>query len=418
MRILSPDRRFRAPLASAWSRAASVGVIFWAILFAQSAWAHPEEDDALPATPGMRLGLTAALRAHAGSARLPSQGLPGYLLLGDSGQDARGGQLEHGVFQAGYRYSEAWGAHLGVGAHGKDPLHVEAAWLRWQGETPSVTWQLIAGRQAPVLGPVLGPAGHLDHFGSMPLAKHAVLNGDWLEDGMQWRLAGHHEAVNWRVDLGVWGGRHFPGSLSGGLAPSLHLGVAGEGSAGAWALDAFFAQFHPQGRGAQVYNTSGAHTHAPLDCRGSIVQLVCFDGRSRLGGLSAQWQPYSGPWRVSAAVLGRQDSGTLYSSNGSGAYLGKPLGQWLEARWQDRGPWSIAWRHERLRATQTLTGIGVVALSNEAGMSAYRSLRRDAVAIGFDRADTGTWYAEAGQEHTTTLRGRFVALRWLWSWTL
>ena len=64
---------------------------------AAPACAHLSVEDAIPGAEGVKLGASAALRALSAKDRLPSQGMPGYLLLGDPGEDARGGGLEHGL---------------------------------------------------------------------------------------------------------------------------------------------------------------------------------------------------------------------------------------------------------------------------------------------------------------------------------
>ena len=111
--------------------------------------AHTDEHEAIPDGPGARGSAALAATSLSASARLPSQALPGYLMLGDAGVDHRGFELEHGSVGLGYRLNSTWGAELALGAHGSDPIHVEAAWLQAKGRSDATDWTLGAGRQSP-----------------------------------------------------------------------------------------------------------------------------------------------------------------------------------------------------------------------------------------------------------------------------
>ena len=170
-------------------------------LVAGLAQAHGDAVDVLPDTQGVRLGVATALVHVDADQTLPSARLAGYLLQGDPGVDRREDRMEHAVLDAAWRLNDHFGAGLGVGKHGSDAAHVEAAWLqgRWQSATDD--WQLTLGRQNPALGPVMTDAGHLDRFALMPLAKQLALNGDWMDDGIQlgWQRA--TPSLQWSADL-------------------------------------------------------------------------------------------------------------------------------------------------------------------------------------------------------------------------
>ena len=55
--------------------------------------------------------------------------------------------------------------------------------------------------------PVIGPTGHFDRFGQMPLAKRSALNGDWIDDGVNLRWQPHLDG-GWgcldTIEIGGW----------------------------------------------------------------------------------------------------------------------------------------------------------------------------------------------------------------------
>ncbi|MDT9001059.1 hypothetical protein RQP53_17405 [Paucibacter sp. APW11] len=388
------------------------------------AQAHDDEHAVVPDTAGGRLRAQVVLAQLNASELLPSQGLPGLLMRGDPGVDQRGGQLEHGVLAAGWRFNPAWSAELAVGAHGRDPSHLEAASLRWQQQRGALAWSLALGRQSPAQGPVIGPAGHLDRFGLMPLAKAAQTDGDWIADGLQASLQLPLAGLDWRADLGLWSGRGVPGRMfpagqDSPVAPSLHLGLSGDGAWGDWALDAFAADIQVRSRGSRFISSSGAHSHQAPACDTALNQVVCFDGDARLRGLSAQWRSAPLPLSVSAALLWRNESGDLQSRNGQGSYRGRNRGGWLQALWQLAPAWEAGLRHERLSARQALIGPGANLLALDAGLDRYAPLQRSSLMLAWRCADQATLYLEAGQERADANGGQrssYTAVRLALSW--
>jgi hypothetical protein len=399
---------------TAWVAAALAAML--TSLTAPPAGAHADVHDAIPDAPGGQAGLALAVSQLSAKRALPSQGLPGYLLLGDPGMDRRGLKLEHGVAQLGYRFTNALGAELALGAHGSDPPHVEAAWVQGRGSADAADWTLGAGRNTPSLGPVMTNAGHLDRFGAMPLAKHAVTNGDWIDDGAEWGLRGRAGGIEGALDLGLWAGRTFPGSRAGSATPAVHLGVQWDGGAGGVQLDAFWAQLKPTGRGSRIDNTNGGHTHVAPRCDAALAEVVCFDGRARIAGLSAQWEPHDGPVTLTAAVMWRHEDGTLQSRNGLGDHAGRHRGAWLQGLWRASADWDAALRHERLMARQSLHGSGATLLAAEAGLGAYAPQRRTTAMVGAALAPWADLRFEAGRETAGANAANFVALRLIVQW--
>lgn len=378
------------------------------LLLASQASAHGDAASAVPDEPGARIGLAAAVSQINASQLLPSARLAGYLLQGDPGVDRRGFGLEHAVIDGGWRFNETWGASLAIGKHDSDKAHVEAAWLQARRRTGYGDWQLTAGRQRPELGPVVTPAGHLDRFAMVPLAKRMAVNDDWVDDGAQlgWRSAGAGD-VQWSADAGVWKGQVFPGSASASAAPSLHLGA----SRGDWRLDGFAARFSPQGRGAQVSGVNGAHSHSAPLCDAALRQVICLDGASHVAGASVRWDSHQWPLSVSAAGLLRRDSGALYSANGSAQYRGDNRGGWVDAVWRFHPRAEAGMRTERIQASHHLTGPGASLLSTEAGFNAYGPIRRSSLMLGYSLNDSMDLRMETGRETARGAAARFTLIR-------
>lgn len=378
------------------------------LLLASQASAHGDTASAAPDELGVRLGLSAAVSQINASTVLPSARLAGYLLQGDSGIDRRGAQLEHAVAEVGWRLSDTWATSVAIGQHGSDQAHLEAAWVQARRPTSSGNWQLTVGRQRPELGPVITQAGHLDRFALVPLAKRMAVNDDWIDDGLQlgWRSAGAAD-VRWSADAGVWKGQVFPGSSAASAAPALHLGA----SWGDWRLDGFAARFNPQGRGTQINNANGAHSHSAPLCNAALKQVICFDGRSDVAGASLRWDSHQWPVSVSTAGLVRRDSGSLSSANGSAQYRGDNRGGWVDAVWRFHPKAQLGVRAERIEASHSLSGSGASLLSTEASFSAYAPMRRNALMLGWRVSDNVDLHLETGRETALGAVARFSVLR-------
>lgn len=318
--------------------------------------------------------------------------------------------------QLGYRFNNHLGAVVALGAHGSDPPHWESAWLEGRGQFGATEWTWGAGRQAPSLGPVMTRAGHLDRFGLMPLAKQVVMNGDWIEDGTELGLRRPWAGATWTLNLGVWRGSTFPGSSDGPVAPSLHTGVQFDGMAGEWSVDAFAAQAEPTGRGSRITSSNGTHSHTAPMCDPSLNQIVCFDGRSRLSGLSAEWAGSDWPLTLAGAVMWRTEEGSLESRNGWGRYTGRNRGDWVQGIWHWASAWDLGIRHERLSAKHTLVGPGASLVANEAGLARYAPQRRTTLMFGHRLTPWAEVRVEGGRETAGAQSARFMALRWVLQW--
>lgn len=381
-------------------------------LCAVQALAHQGTDDALPETPGWRLGAAAAVIAPSADGRWPAATRPGVLDPGSAPRDQRRGlRLEHGALEAAARLNRWLGAHLALGWHDREGSHVEAARLeaRW----PLGPDQLVLslGRGTVSMGGAIDTAGHFDGFGQSPLAKRAVLGEQWIDEGASvgWRRDDVERGLR-RVELGVWRGRSFPGAAHGSAMPSLHVH-------GAWDhLDAhlFAAHLEPQGRGTLMRSASGSpgHSHSSLDCRASLQQRVCFDGRVELLGASLQGEV--GELVLSLAGLARRERGAMYSLSSAADYRATTNGVWADASWQFQPGWRLAGRVERLVARNTLAGTGAALLARDAGLLGASPVSRLSLALSHPLREGLELSLEAGSERAASARLNHLALRLLW----
>lgn len=402
--------------AAAWQRALrGLGLAALAGLLG-CAWAHEPGAEALPDTPGWRLGAAAALVAVEARDAFPAPRWPGVLIVGSAPRDQRSGpRVEHAVLDAALRLRPLLGADIGarlaVGVHDRDRPYTEAArvLLRWP--LGGAALALGLGRDTVRMGEAITGAGHFDRFSLGPLAKRAVLNEKWLDDGLSlaWRRPAERGVR--AVELGLWRGRAFPGGPRGEPVPTLHL------HAGYDQVDAhvFAARLAPEGRGAALRSAGASgHLHTSPDCRAALRQRVCFDGRVEVYGGSLQWASDALPLSFTLAGLARRERGALYSLSGDARYSADVQGAWADAVWQPGQRWSGALRLERLAPRNTLAGVGAELLAREAGLVGGAAIRRWTLAL-LHAPWPGLQVAlEAGQESGGALRQQHVALRLLW----
>ena len=382
-------------------------VLAWGLMAATGAMAHGLVGDAIPNEVGARIGTSLALSWLNADAAIPMATLPGVLLTGGSQEDRDGFGLEHGVVDAGMRFSEHFGATLAIGWHGSDAGHVEAAWI----EARRNSFNLGLGRNRVPLGPVVTPAGHMDRFALMPLAKQAAFDGDWIEEGLnlRWRHAGPGEL---EVDAGLWRAKAFPGVDDSNAAPALHVG----GYLGNVRLDGFVARVKPEKRGTAIQQTSDGHSHAAPTCAESLTGLVCFDGASDIAGASARWHAATQPLEISVAGIMRRERGDLYSSIGDTDYSGETRGGWIEAAWTLRPEWIVLLRSERLVAEHNLTGFGASLVARDAGfLPDPGATTRHALAVAWLPRKDMTLTAEIGSERADGDSNAYAGLRFLWT---
>ena len=382
-----------------------------------SALAHGEADDALPPEPGVRLSAAAVITTIHSNKTLPSKSMTGFLLQGDAGTNRQGLSLEHATLGAAWRLNPTFGAELTVGKHGSDPAHVETSWVQARHDADGADhwWLLTAGRQRPALGGTLGQGGHFDRFALMPLAKQMTTHGDWMDDGLQlgWRQDNGQRRLS--ADVGLWRGRVFPGSGSGPVVPTAHLGWG----QGPWQVDGFAAWFQPERRGSAVSSTA-SHSHVAPVCDAALKDVACFTGRSTLAGASAVWagarSPLALPVTLTATGWLRHENGSLESANGLGSYRAQNQGGWAQALWNVSAHWQTGLRLERAWATQSLTGPGASLLAAETGIAFYRPASRQTVVLTWIQSSCVSVGAEVGRERAVSAPAvPFAALRLGWA---
>lgn len=396
------------------------------MLVSTAAQAHEPGADVLPEAPGWQLGGALAVVLPAADQRWPAANWPGVLVQGSAPPDQRRGlRLEHATLDLAARLNPWFGVQLAAGWHDRDDAHLEAAQL--QGRLPAWGGELSAvlGRDTVRLGAVIDGAGHFDRFSQPPLAQRAVFDGPWVDDGLRvgWRRgpgADPDADVNGLrgVEIGLWRGRAFPGGASGPAVPSVHL------HAGWGHLDAHLglARFEPEARGAAAVSLGQTgHVHGALDCRRSLQQRVCFDGRADVLGASLQWEPEPGDWTLALAGLLRRERGTLYATSGSAALDTTLAGVWADAHWRPAARWTGSARVERLVPKNRLTGVGTALLARDAGLADGAPVQRLSTALAYELQPGLELALEAGRERVDggadvshiALRAVWRSPRWL-----
>jgi len=390
-----------------------IWVAFVATVLGSSAFAHDPDTDPLPVSPGWRLGAAAALVAAFSQERWPTAGWPGVFATGIAPRDQTGGvRLEHATIEGAARLNGWLGAHLAIGWHDREEAHVEAATLILRQTRSTDAFQLQAGRSEVRLGSVIDRAGHYDRFSQPPLAKRAIVDDRWIDDGvaLSWRRD-HADGIR-GIEAGVWRGQSFPGATAGEPVPSLRLHLG-------WGpFDAHLtaARFSPEGRGTVAAGTveSEGHAHGALDCRDTLQQRVCFDGTVDLLGASLAWTPAASAWSVSAAVMSRHERGLLYSTSGAATSSTRIDGGWIDVAWRAAARWTLAARAERLVPENSLEGIGTSLLAREAGMVPTGPVERATLALLHDLTPSIRLAVEIGEERFEGGQARFASLRAIW----
>lgn len=377
-----------------------------------TARAHEVASEAIPDEPGWRVGAAIAVVGVDTNERWPPQTWPGVLIDGTSPRDMRGSpRIEHATLDLAARLTTSLAVHAAIGWHDRDSAHTEAARLQWRWQRSTDRIEATAGRDTVRMGTVIDAAGHFDLFSQMPLAKRAVTNGMWTDDGatVAWRADATRGLRS--VEIGVWSGRKFPGSESGDIAPSVQLS-AGWGDL---EMQLFAARLHPEGRGA-VVQTAGqeGHLHNPPDCSAGLTQLVCFDGRSDVFGAALRWEPHDLDLVMSIAGLARHERGRLYSLSGGADYRATTNGFWADIAWQPAPQWTVAARLERLVPTNELNGVGASLLAREANLEGAGPVERGTLALLRQFAWGLQVSVEAGYESRAALDTSHVALRAIW----
>ncbi len=392
----------------------AIAALLAGLLGTTNALAHGEVGDMLPVEPGLKLSAQAAVRALGARDSLGSTRMDGVLLRGDAGTDPEGLQLEHATLGAAWRLTPNWGAYLAAGAHGKDPVYIEAAWLQWRHDAAGgQAWLVTAGRQSMSMGKVLGAEETIGPYSLAPLGYRAAFDHPGADDGVQLGWRGEAGSADLALDIGVWRGLRFPGSKHGGsTAPglSLHGGAAWQ----AWAADAVWLQLRPEARGA---NTSPAlgHSHGSPVCDANFTDVICFGGRAQVLGGSLRWDGAEAasrlPLTLTIAGWWRQDDGTLESANGLADYSGRTRGGWLDAAWQWQPGWRLGLRLDRMSVQHRLHGPGASLLAQEARLQYAQPGRRDTLQLAWQPRSWAILSIEGGNEDVAGQRTPYAAVR-------
>ncbi len=412
--IFLPTRAtpIRSRRTEATERAASRLAAALVALCIGSADAHEPGADAVPDSPGWQLGGAAAVVLPRADARWPAASWPGVLINGSAARDQRAGlRLEHGTLDLAARFDRRFGVHVAAGWHDRERVHTEAAVVQGRSAWGEDDVDVRLGRDTVRMGSVIDGAGHFDRFSEPPLAKRAVLNDQWIDDGV---------AVGWRrrdadgvraLEAAVWRGRVFPGGPAGPAVPSLHL------HAGWGHVDAHLtaARFQPEGRGAAAQSLGATgHLHGSLDCRASLQQRVCFDGTVDVLGGSLQWEPERSDWNLALAGLTRRDRGSLYASSGDASLNSRVSGVWADVGWRPVARWTLASRLERLSPNNRLEGIGTALLGAAAGLSGAAAVERVTAAVLYQPHEQVTLALEGGHERFAGGKVSHLAVRAIW----
>ncbi|TJZ76246.1 hypothetical protein [Chitiniphilus eburneus] len=378
-----------------------------------TAQAHDSGEAAIPSLPGWRIGAGLAGEYLDADQPYPAPTLPGVLGNGSRYDDERGWRLEHATVELAARLNPWFGGHVAVGWHSGEKAHVEAAWFEGTFPLESTDLAFGAGRDTMPIGEVIETGGHFDRFLTMPLAKRALFDGDWQENGfnLRWQR-GSDEPWPWlrRVDLGVWRSDAFPGDGSADLFPMLRVGLGRD----ALRADVFYAHLEPQRRGAFAQNSGAGHVHGSPDCEGALTQRVCFDGKVELAGVSGSWATPFTPLTLSGAALLRHEVGALYGENGDTRYRGTTWGGWAQGTWQFDSRWEAALRYEWLDADQDLRGPGATSVARDANLLDNPGATRVAMMVGWRPWHDVLLSIEAGSEQVADAHNPYVALRAMW----
>lgn len=383
-------------------------------LLAAPAQAHEDLDQTIPESPGLRLGGGLVVGDIRADDIWPSPTLPGIFSNGMEPEDRRKLHLEHATVDVGLRATDWLAGALVLGWHDQDPVHVETAWVQINGARGDDAWALGLGRNHLPMGDVLEGGGHFDRFATMPLAKRAVLGDDWIDDGVSVRWDRSHDGpLPWleTLDLGLWRGRSYPGGAEGPWVPAVHASAL----VGAWRIDGFAALVEPRLRGGYTQGPNTVHTHDTPDCRGSLVGITCFDGRTDVLGASVAGElPWAG-LQLRAGGLLRRDRGLLYTANGEADYRGTTGGGWTDLVWPLTPQVELSLRGESVRGVQTLTGPSAVLAARDAGLLGSTTLRRASAALAYAITPSLRLGVEVGTERHGSARNDFSSLRLSWT---
>ncbi|HLO93201.1 MAG TPA: hypothetical protein VK195_02695 [Burkholderiaceae bacterium] len=379
-----------------------------------SLWAHVIDDTALPkADRGWRLAASAAVLAPWSTQDWPAPSWPGVLVRGAQ-PPAQNGRLalEHATLDASLRLDGSWAVQATLGGHDREPAHWETARVagRWSLGRGEVRASL--GRDTVRAGPVIDQAGHYDELSQTPIAKLASTDGAWTDDGLRlgWHEVSGSDGLN-AIELGLWRGRSFPGGAGGPAALTMHL-------QGRWhhlEANLLAGHFEPEGRGAAAHSAAGGgHSHGALDCRRSLQQRVCFEGRVDLLQGSLAWSTHDQRWQLRGALLAKRETGALASTSAAAGWQSTQWGGWADVRGPLRTGLRWLLRVEGLRSDQELAGPGAATLARAAGLEGAVHPWRSTFGLIQSLPQGWQLSGELGRERNGLGRNDFAVLRLVW----
>lgn len=378
------------------------------------AWAHNVDTTDIPAS-GLRLGAAISTALTQAQHPLPGSNWAGVLGTGQPLRDRHGLRLEHAVTEVAGRLSGGLGGQLALGLHDREKPHLEAAWL----DMPiGRAWHFGGGRHTVPTTTALSRAGHFDQLSLTPLAKQALFEGNWIDEGLavSWQAI-EPTTLGWlprRIGAGVWRGQAFP---AGGLSPDsadrpITLNARWEMGHTAQ-IEVFGARLQTQGRGGLIQDTGAGHSHGVPTCELTLTGRVCFDGRVSLSGVSVSWQATSA-FSLSTTAVRRQEHGSLYASTGDTNYQGRTTGAWADLIWQLAPQWELTTRLERLVAHHSLAGPGASLVAQDANLLNNKPLRRAATALSWVGFKHWRLTLDGGEDRSSAVDNAYLMMRASW----
>lgn len=281
--------------------------------------------------------------------------------------------------------------------HGQDlgnEFSIEQAWLHYDYDV-DMNHMLSArlGRQNVALGRQNLAHSHSWIMGVEPLVMRASVADGWRDDGLA--INWHHEN-GWYAGAGVYKGENFPSNKALGLnAVSTRLGWQQDDNY----IEGSVAHFKVSGR-ATAQKTALTHSHSQASCEQATANIVCFEGKSQVAVLAAQWRLPHYKTTLNGEAWLKQEQGNLLSSTGQVDYTGLITGGWLMADYQFSPQLHSYLRVENLQGSHDLVGTNAALIANEAGISnSDERLYRTGLGVVFTANQGVRLSAEAHQEN-------------------
>lgn len=250
--------------------------------------------------------------------------------------------------------------------HGQDlgnEFSIEQAWLQYDYDV-DMNHMLSArvGRQHVALGRQNLAHSHNWTMGVEPLVMRASVADGWRDDGLD--ISWQHEN-GWYAGAGIYKGESFPSNQASGLnAVSTRLGWQQDDNY----IEGSVAHFNVSGRGT-AQQTALTHSHSQASCEQATANIVCFEGKSQVAVLAAQWRLPHYKITLNGEAWLKQEQGDLFSTTSQVDYTGLITGGWLMADYQFSPQLHSYLRLENLQGEHDLVGANAALVANEAGIS-------------------------------------------------